>query len=200
MKKSITILLALLLCTTAAVADEREKGKNTIAFGTGVLTLGETSNIFSMIGTALFSGDQEYEHSGGTGLNLFGEYKYTINRTYSIGAVATWNSYNYRVMESGEQVGSRTNKYMTLALENDFTYWSKGIFSIYGTLGVGFYHSIITDKDTAGQSDRRHNNSVSYQITPVGITLGGRLGGFFEVGIPWIGYKGMLSGGIYYNF
>ncbi len=198
MKKSITILLALLLGTTVAVADE--KGKHTVAIGTGVLTLGETTEVISQIGTAIFSGDQKFVRNGGTGMNLFGEYKYSISRGYSVGAVVAWNNYNYRVMNGEDRVGTRNNNYLTVALENDITYWSKGLFAIYGTLGVGFYHSAIVDKSTSGETDKRYNNTVSYQISPIGISIGGRVGGFLELGVPWIGYKGMISGGAYFRF
>lgn len=198
MKKSITLLLSLLIGINVAMADER--GRHTIGVGTGVLTLGETVEVISQIGTAIFSGDNKFVRSGGTGLNLFGEYKYSFSRLYSLGAVVAFNGYEYRVMDGDTKLGTRNNNYISIALENDFTYWRKGIFSIYGTLGVGFYHSSITDTDNAGEEAVRNNNTVTYQISPLCLSLGGRLGGYVELGVPWIGYKGMISGGVYYNF
>lgn len=198
MKKSITLLLSLLIGINVAMADER--GRHTIGVGTGVLTLGETVEVISRIGTAIFQSGSKFEHIGGADHNLYGEYKYSFGRLFDIGAVVAFNDFDYQVMEGEVQVGSRKNDYFCFALENNITYWRKGMFRIYGTLGVGMYHFSIVDTDKEGKKARRHNNGTCYQISPLCLSLGGRLGGYVELGVPWIGYKGMISGGVYYNF
>ncbi|WP_223609591.1 hypothetical protein [Chryseobacterium sp. OSA05B] len=83
-----------------------------------------------------------------------------------------------------------------------YSYIKKGLFDFYGTLsaGVAFNkvkYSIKNNNSLSLQNPDQSSTLFAYQITPAGLRVGKKIGGFVEAGF---GYKAVLVAGIDYKF
>ena len=135
-----------------------------------------------------------YEYEQGTYTdNNYNNYYYN-NGYYNPGNfVPVYNNNNY---------GSFTRSSFTIAPEITFSYgdFAHGHIRLYSVVGIGytFRDERVTDAATNTEFNspyikRVHANAYA---SPIGVRAGGRLSGFFELGM---GYKGVLNYGLTYR-
>ncbi len=86
----------------------------------------------------------------------------------------------------------------TIALEAYYVYFFRKYLEVYTLLGVGpafTTNTTITNPTlyAPGYTTATSNDGLKFQYAPIGVRIGGRLGGFIEAGI---GYKGLINGGL----
>ena len=95
-----------------------------------------------------------------------------------------------------------TQSITTIAPELYYIYFFRKYFEVYSLLGIGpAFTSITTTVNPTPYTARSVTTSgsdvIKLQYTPIGIHIGGRIGGFAELGI---GYKGTINVGASFKF
>ena len=106
---------------------------------------------------------------------------------------------------AGSPAGTYRKRSLSLAVEVRYYYVRRGVLRLYSMAGAGpHFYQQLTSYSSAGNPTILDNNSMSisptYQVSPLGIRYGHRLGGFAEIG--W-GYKGAIKCGrcaAFFNF
>ncbi len=127
-------------------------------------------------------------------------YMRTLNPTITLGCTANYSGY-FREgalvnQDTGvEQPYKHSCNNISVAVECRFTYFRKGIVKLYGSVGLGCaYWNIV---DTLNDEPTTHGVFPTVNLSPFGIRLGRKVGGFVEVGL---GYRGLVSGGVDIRF
>jgi hypothetical protein len=89
----------------------------------------------------------------------------------------------------------------TIALEGYYVYFFRKYLEVYTLLGFGPSFTTVTTVTnptlyTAGFTTTASHDGLKMQYDPIGVRVGGRLGGFVEAGF---GYKGLVNAGISYK-
>lgn len=169
-----------------------------ITLGYGVVT---TNQIFDVstdvlasvvsLGAYTSSGSQYY---GGFSIN----YKNTLSKHWNAGITFSYDKVTKDVHSLKEKRGDLNRDYYTIAGEVDFRYFKKEIFQMYSLAGLGYtfirdrYMPIVEEKIDKGAS-----GFMNFHVSLLGIRLGRELAFYTELGI---GYKGILSFGVSYQF
>ncbi|WP_157488336.1 hypothetical protein [Dyadobacter crusticola] len=122
-------------------------------------------------------------------------YRYQVTRRFAIGVTAaTSNGNSYKTSYYDFQ---RTDKHgnLMMAFEPKITYADAPHVTLYAAAGIGGLFVRIKDQRLA--TDAKLYATPTFQITPFGIRVGKKVGGFAELGY---GYKGVVSIGINTRF
>jgi hypothetical protein len=105
--------------------------------------------------------------------------------------ISTWEKTDSRYIK----VGSYSRTALSIAAEAKAVYFAKGLVSIYGSAGFG---SCIIDQKIEGntKTDNRASNYFTLHLSPFGLRIGRKAGGFLETGF---GYKGICHLGFNYQ-
>ena len=173
-----TCLLLLIVGSNVIKAQSKGSSEIKIAYGLGTTT--DFINAFSSVFTFGY-GPYETENSGA----FVVEYNYAIKDKWIIG---TDLSYQQVTREYSDKSSEKSHNY-TFAVKSNYNYISKPKFRIYSGIGLG----LTLEKSRNPLQNVSHFN---YQLTGLGIRLGGRLGVNAEVGF---GYKGIGNIGLAYS-
>ncbi len=99
------------------------------------------------------------------------------------------------------QVATATynRKSVTVAVELNYIYKIKKYLDVYTFIGTGPAFVTLTNTSVSsvispgGKVTESRSDGFVFHYSPVGVRVGGRIGGFAELGY---GYKGLLSGGL----
>ena len=95
------------------------------------------------------------------------------------------------------KIGDLRYNFYTIAAEMNAIYVNTPIFKLYGNFGLGFTFGVISYTTVADERRIKRWNHLNYQVAPIGFRVGNDIGGFLELGF---GYKGIFSGGMFFNF
>lgn len=106
---------------------------------------------------------------------------------------------------AGIQSGEYHKRSLSIAMEVRYYYLRRGPLRIYSMAGIGthFYQQLTSFNynlnGTTVILDSRDERTIgaTYQVSPLGIRYGRRLGGFLEAGY---GYKGIVNAGVALRF
>lgn len=129
-------------------------------------------------------------------------YTYNFTRVFALQAAMAYEggwSETY-LREDDTMISSISSQYLTPMLTARFSWMNRKYVRMYSSVGAGLSISLskthfVIDDDTVRQ---RPDSYLSLQVTPVGISVGGKLFGFVEVGIGTIYVGGCF--GIGYRF
>lgn len=194
MKKTFLLLVFVVIFAGKNSAQEQQ---HEVYAGYGLLSSNELVDAFSSIlATTLTGGSYKTNNSQSIGNILIG-YKYLPNRRIAVGASYAYNSRSADVMSGDVKNGDLKRKYQTLAGEFEFRYIAKGHFKLYSSLGAGV--TLYDETYTSNTREVEENDNIffNFQVSALGFKFGDRIGGFAEVGL---GYKGILSAGLFASF
>ena len=88
---------------------------------------------------------------------------------------------------------------LTFLLHTHYHWLQKGIFDLYsgGEAGLSMNRKKDIRNDFTITKSEASQTNFAYQVTPLGLRIGRKLGGYLELGY---GYKGLISAGISYRF
>ncbi|MBK0402124.1 hypothetical protein I5M27_03955 [Adhaeribacter sp. BT258] len=128
-------------------------------------------------------------------------YFYNINKWFSLGSTATFESTSAKFKVEDAYVGSFNRHYLTAAAEATCGYNLGEKIEFYGLLGLGYtfskpYTNIPPEWESRFLTRRIHPN---IQFTPLAVrsAVNEKIRFAFEVGF---GYKGLLNAGLDYCF
>lgn len=200
MKKSI-IVLSLMISAFAATAQETEKHelRAGISDATGVaLATSLVDEIPNAIIDAIFGTKVKYDKNNTLGMFELG-YRYRLSDRIKIGADVSYiqmdRSYNRTFDEVATRYKGR-DQYLMILPTAEFAYIKTPLLTFYGTAAAGILLGRATDRS----SDKPviyHSTFFAYQVNPVGLRVGKKIGAFAEFGY---GYKGIATAGVSLRF
>lgn len=191
MKKFFLFILSSVFILSSLKAQEYE---HEIELGVGVWSSNQIVTAFSdIIVTALPLGIK-MENSTDIGEFHLG-YKYSMTERFGLGSIFSFN-YGYADgAVNSIKTGEFKRYFYTIAVEGDFKYIDNPNFKLYSLLGLGvtYYHQNYKEIGSNG-TEKNDELYFNFQITPIGVKFGNRIGGFVEAGF---GYRGILSAGLF---
>lgn len=155
MRKFTIFFCLAFLCVTAASAQEK-----TPEFPRHEIRLGWGDMLYE---TAVFRNTPSKFNYGYTG-HIFGEYQYSFNHWFGLGFEADFENVRW-----DEKKSSNHNFYnLTFMPTARFTYYRKGILTMYSGLGIGLTINGGTDIDYKGRSTAC---APALNITAYGISV-----------------------------
>lgn len=95
------------------------------------------------------------------------------------------------------RIGEFKRSAATIVYENYFRYLRKTTFQMYSGIAFGYTFRNYINEYEEGMESQQDENHLAFQINALGMRFGKKLGGFIEMGY---GYKGIICGGINYQF
>ncbi len=175
-RKIYIFCLALTMISLVPRTTFAQKGKSEISAAYG---------LYSMY--SLYNG-QPYNVSSGVGMF---SYKYYLTKKVTLGMVFGYENLN------------NWGSFLTFAPEATYTYYDNKDARIrvkmYGAASVGLtvFEDFIVYKNIYSRHLDESGAKLTGHVSPFGIRIGRKLGGFLETGI---GYKGLFNFGMSYRF
>tara|TARA_B110000967_G_C18694426_1_gene464690 strand:+ start:139 stop:762 length:624 start_codon:yes stop_codon:yes gene_type:complete len=203
--KKLTILFIILFSQESF---SQTQGTSEINVSLGVATFEDfrvaIDDVISSIVTTVVSG-QELTHSDGgrlTGYTI--HYSYAVKDRWMLGASLAYQTVNRKLFLDNKESGKSSSAVYSFGVETNYRYISNPIFQMYSGLGAGyaFGKSSFTLEDTNLEFKDKNKtdykiNYFTFHVTALGFRVGKKLEAFAEIGF---GYKGILNGGISYQF
>ncbi|MFW0739427.1 hypothetical protein [Flavobacterium sp. T12S277] len=200
--KKIIIIWGLLFGTI--VGNAQETGKHEIRMGL-------SDGLFLSFGNGFADSFSNGISSGLTGVKYKDDvktktlgmfeigYRYNINERFKVGADISYmkeeNTYEFVTPgTTNTQNETRKNQYGMFLATAEFSYIKTSWINFYGSGGIGSVIRRSNDYEGAYIKDEAH---FAFQINPVGLRVGKKLGAFVEMGL---GYKGIAIIGANYRF
>lgn len=202
MKKTI-IFLGLMISFFAASAQER--GKHEIRAGisdaSGIVIGDEFGNAFADVFSYIFTaGNFKKKYTKDKVLGMFEiGYRYELSDRVKIGGDISYlqmdKSFEQTVFETTTKHTIR-GQYLMVLPTAEFAYIKTPMLTFYGTAAMGVL--IGREKDMSSDKSFRNNlTQFAFQVNPVGLRVGKKIGAFVELGY---GLKGIATAGVSLRF
>ena len=182
MKKILFLAAAVLFCMPLFAQDHRSE----ITVSYGYAPTSNWSDSFSAIKDLV--SDAKTDISGWGAVTV--GYNFRLLGPLSIGAQVVCSTNDQKIRSTGTDI---RNRYWAVMPNVKWTWLNLKIITLYsrGAIGAAFSKAEIEDaKD-------EHATRFAYQVSPIGITVGGRLALYAEAGI---GASGSILAGVRYRF
>lgn len=203
--KKLSILFSIFCMSAATVLAQNTHNKHELRIGFSdaiPLTIGDallygfTSGLTS--GIAGYTKDTKNDKSSG----MWGiGYKYHINNRFSAGMEVSYLSsskdINFKKSDDEYNV-HRKSSFLLILPTAQYHYLNREKLQLYGNIGLGVLnYSIKEDKDVGSEAFDENYTSFAFQVNPIGLRVGKRIGGFAELGF---GFKGIINIGASMKF
>lgn len=212
------VIIAGILLPNASSAQQKEKAlyypPNELRLGVSdgapmqlFVTLGDvvsaiTSDVFYSIAGMENTTITDTDESGTPNIGL--AYLYHFNRWLSVGANLNYQrlktEYSIKKADNLTEVAkaNRTITAIMLLPEVHFTYLNKPVVQLYGQIGLGAVMYFVHKSSSAQPYDDHSALPVfAFQIDPIGVRVGKKYAGFFQLGF---GFKGIATLGFSARF
>jgi hypothetical protein len=185
------IILSSLICYAFLPAQAQDKGKEELNFGAGIMA---SENAFSdaivLSLSALFNDPEEVRIVGAVWALT---YKYHVSEKLAVGGSSVYNPSPDKWIPDFFRDDRWKRRSLTTAGEVTLFWVKRRGFQFYGTAGVGFF----VKRKTLYEMQTETDFGSTFQVSPVGLRMGEKVGLFMEMGY---GYKGVLNGGLSMRF
>ena len=200
------VVASLILFSNISFA--QSQGTSEINVSLGVVTFEDfrisIEDVSSSLVTSLISGQELTYSDGGRLTGYTVHYGYAIKDQWMLGASLAYQTVNRKLLVDTKESGESSSAVYSFGIETNYRYISNPNFQMYSGLGAGYAFGntsfTIDDSTLAFKDENNTTNSIDYftfQITALGFRVGKKLAVFAELGF---GYKGILNGGISYQF
>jgi hypothetical protein len=198
MKIVFVCLITLLIMANTCRAQETSYPRNDLRISYGLTTVNEIGlalNYF-FFGTFFvmpFSHDSVYNINVG-GYGAFScQYQYRVSKVISIGGVLSFNPVKSSITFDNKTFGAMSSYFITLMPRIDFTYVTKGVFSMYSGIAVGGTYAILKSNYTNKPDQTTTGFTLGFQVNCIGFRVGKDISGFAEFGF---GNQGLINIGL----
>lgn len=184
MLKKMLLAAAVVLMTAPVFAQGSRRSEVSVSYGIAPVT--DWIDSYSDMLTGLFTGSDT--DLTGWGAVTVG-YSFRLIGSLRLGAQVIYSSNEQRIKGSGSKI---ENRYWSLMPNVKWNWLNLKIVSFYSRLGAGASFS-------KAKADNRSDKSTqfAFQLSPVGVEVGGRIAAYAEAGI---GTSGSLLVGVRYRF
>lgn len=184
MIRKIVLFAALALFAAPVSAQKIHRSEVSVSYG--VVPVTDWIDTFSSSFTGLFSGT-DADPSGWGAVTL--GYNLRLTRNLSVGVQAVYSSNEQRVKSIRRSVETR---YWSLMPDVKWNWLNLRVVTFYSRLGAG---ASFSRAKVAGRTDA--STRFAFQVSPIGVEVGGRLAAYAEAGI---GVSGCFLAGVRYRF
>lgn len=182
MKKMLLLAAAVLLSMPLFAQDHRSE----ITVSYGYAPTSNWSDSFSAIKKLV--SDAKTDISGWGAVTV--GYNFRLLGPLSIGAQVVCSTNEQKIKATGAEI---KNRYWAVMPNVKWTWLNLKIISLYSRAAVGAVFSKAEIEDQKDENATR----FAYQVSPIGLTVGGRLAAYAEAGI---GASGSVLVGLRYRF
>ncbi len=194
--KTYILLLNFFFCIPLIARD----GKSEITVGYGLFsTANAVIRSADIHSTGLSTGmtSVNRRHSGAFHI----DYRYYDYKTHYL-PVAVGGTFLYEQAQSdafagNAETGRFDDRFYTLLGKMNLIYFDKGKLLLYGAMAAGVTYCTRRFTANDGNSDDAGVVHLNFQLTPIGIKYGDRIGIFAEAGL---GSEGMICAGVFARF
>lgn len=193
----IKLLIVFLLASQWVIAQ-----RNSVSIGYGIVTTDQFITAFSGALAGAFTGTfmgGTVTNTKSTGAIALSYHRFNATNRVGVGLALVYDKLSADIVNSTKtKISSSSTQAITAAVEGKFKYNKGDHFNIYGLLGAGYtFNRTSYDPPPSSGKDSFDNSHFNFQVTPIGVQFGSAVKGFIELGI---GYKGLVSGGLQFNF
>ena len=199
-KKSLILFIILF----SEVSFAQTKGTSEINVSMGVATFEDfrvaLDDVVSSIVTTVFSGKELTHSEGGRLTGYTAHYGYAVKDQWMLGASLAYQTVKRKLLLDNVESGESSSAVYSFGVETNYRYISNPIFQMYSGLGAGYAFGKLSFSLEDANLEFKDKNKINYftfHITALGFRVGKKLAAFAEIGF---GYKGILNGGISYQF
>lgn len=130
----------------------------------------------------VFSKVENYDFSNTRALTI----GYIFHKTsrWSYGIEGVFEQYKETFLPTEDVIKCH---HFTIMAKTDFRWVKKTNFQLYSSIAAGGTY-IIDMEQTNLEKEKSKSFSYAYQVSPLGLRLGDKLGVFLEVGLGWTGF------------
>jgi len=188
-------LIILLLFSVKLVRSQERKYIHEVELGMGLFSFNQVLQFFTQ------AVGEELDNAKPIGEFRLA-YRYNITEKFGLGAMTSFSCLKGdRTRKYHIKIGDYKGYYYTFALEFDYKFINNKNFKLYSLAGIGlaYCHEILKlDTGEVIKDDLLSNDIIpSFQLTPIGLKFGQKIGGFLEIGF---GYRGIITGGAFMRF
>ncbi|WP_165042913.1 outer membrane beta-barrel protein [Dysgonomonas sp. ZJ709] len=192
MKKIILGLFLVCLAFNLSAQNRRHELRGGYGVGTSNEAINSLSDILITDATKnVVGGDKTFNGAFNLG------YKYSLNEKINVGANFSYERAGATAFVDVMKSGELKSHYYTIAAEADYIYFRRENFTFYSTVGLGGTIYDQKYKMNDGGEDTKSHTNLNFQLSPIGVKYGDRLGFFGEMGF---GYKGLFNFGLFTRF
>lgn len=177
------LLLAAVALLSAPLCVQAQRSEITVSYGYAPTS--NWSDSFSAIKDLV--SDAKTDISGWGAVTV--GYNLRLLGPLSIGAQVVCSTNEQKIKGTNTEI---RNRYWAVMPNVKWTWLNLKIVSLYSRAAVG---AVFSEAESGGESE--HATRFAYQVSPVGVTVGGRLAAYAEAGV---GASGSLLVGLRYSF
>ena len=177
------LLLAAVALLSAPLCVQAQRSEITVSYGYAPTS--NWSDSFSAIKDLV--SDAKTDISGWGAVTV--GYNLRLLGPLSIGAQVVCSTNEQKIKGTNTEI---RNRYWAVMPNVKWTWLNLKIVSLYSRAAVG---AVFSEAESGGESE--HATRFAYQVSPVGVTVGGRLAAYAEAGV---GASGSLLVGLCYSF
>ena len=184
MIKKLLMAAAVVAMAVPAAAQGSRRSEVSVSYGVAPVT--DWIDSYSDMLTGLFT-------NANTDLKGWGAvtvgYSFRLIGSLRLGAQVVYSSNTQEVRGAGSEI---RNRYWSLLPNVKWNWMNLKVGSFYSRLGAG---ASFSRSEVGGESDK--STQFAFQVSPVGVEVGGRVAAYAEAGI---GTSGCLLVGVCYRF
>ena len=177
MIKKLLMAAAVVVMAVPAAAQGSRRSEVSVSYGVAPVT--DWIDSYSDMLTGLFTN---------ANTDLEG-YSFRLIGSLRLGAQVVYSSNTQEVRGAGSEI---RNRYWSLLPNVKWNWMNLKVVSFYSRLGAG---ASFSRSEVGGESDK--STQFAFQVSPVGVEVGGRVAAYAEAGI---GTSGCLLVGVRYRF
>lgn len=181
------IILSGLFLGSISLAHAQDKPSGELSFGAGLMASENAFVDAIILSLSALINDPEDVRIAGAAWSV--TYKYHVSEKLAIGGSSVYNPFPDKWIPDFSSSDNWKRRSLTTAGEATLFWARQRGFQFYGTAGVGFF----VKRKTLYEMQTDTDFGYTFQVSPVGLRLGNRVGAFMELGY---GYKGVFIGGL----
>ena len=185
----------------------QSQGTSELNISLGAATLEDFRTAVENVATSLvrsaITGEKLTHEDGSSQMAFTAHYSYAIKDQWMLGASLAFQNIKGNLLVDGVKSGKSSSAVYSFGVESNYRYISKPKFQMYSGLGVGyaFGETTFTLGDKLEFKNKIDDTSkidyLTFHVTALGFRVGKKLAAFAELGV---GYKGIINGGLSYQF
>lgn len=183
------IILAVACSLFAFTISAQPISRSEVSVSYGLFPATTWVDSFSDIWVNIFTGSEINRKDWGA---VTVGYNYRVLKRLSIGVDLSYASNTAEFTSDGNLWRTQKNNYWSIMPNLRYSWLNVGILSLYSRAGVG-----VSCNTTKVDNNTKSSTHLAFQVSPLGIQVGGKISGFVEGGV---GMSGSLIAGIRCRF
>lgn len=188
MKKIIALVAVSIICICSCFGQDFKRNELSLGYGAVLET-----DFIDVLVMAVEAIGGETKRNNFTLGSINAGYCYNFNKVLGIGATMSYSMNSYQVWNDEQKLGREQKNYYTIMPVIKANWFNRDKIKLYSYLGAG---AIVYHYNRVGEDDS-DGVIFAFQLSPIGIELGGNWSFYGELGV---GQMGSFGAGVRYKF